>query len=144
MDEAQLEALLFPNPAPERSGYADPGFAHIHQELKRKGVTLQLLWEEYGAAHPCQAYGYSQFCFHYQRFAASLKRSMRQTHRAGEKLFIDYSGDTVAIIDAFTGEIRRAEIFVAVLAPRSTPTRRRPGRNSCPTGLTRTCVASNS
>jgi len=115
MDEAQLEALLFPNPAPERSGYADPGFAHIHQELKRKGVTLQLLWEEYGAAHPCQAYGYSQFCFHYQRFAASLKRSMRQTHRAGEKLFIDYSGDTVAIIDAFTGEIRRAEIFVAVL-----------------------------
>jgi len=114
-DDAALEALLYPH-APARSAvYAAPDFALIHQELKRKGVTLQLLWEEYSAAHPGGAYRYSQFCLHYHRFRQSLKRSMRQVHRAGDKLFIDYSGDTVAIIDAQTGEIRHAEIFVAVL-----------------------------
>lgn len=119
MDEAQLEALLFPHAAPLVERYAAPDFAHLHQELKRKGVTLQLLWEEYAAVHAGQAYRYSQFCFHYHRFAESLKRSMRQVHRAGEKLFIDYSGYTVPIINAATGEIRQAEIFVAVLGASS-------------------------
>lgn len=85
----------------------------MHQELKRKGVTLQLLWEEYHATHGERAYRYSQFCWHYQRFNDSLARSMRQTHRAGEKLFIDYSGDTVPVINVVTGEILRAQIFVA-------------------------------
>lgn len=115
LDEAQLKALLFPHAVPSVERYATPDFAHIHQELKRKGVTLTLLWEEYRAAHGPHAYRYSQFCLHYHRFAASLKRSMRQVHRAGEKLFIDYSGQTVPVIDPATGEIRRAEIFVAVL-----------------------------
>lgn len=119
MDEARLEALLFPQAAPTVERYAAPDFAHLHQELKRKGVTLQLLWEEYSTAHAGQAYRYSQFCLLYHRFAQSLKRSMRQVHRAGDKLFIDYSGDTVPIIDAGTGEIRRAEIFVAVLGASS-------------------------
>jgi transposase len=99
--------------------HAAPDFAHIHQELKHKGVTLMLLWEEYAAAHAAQAYRYSQFCLLYHRFAASLKRSMRQVHRAGEKLFIDYSGQTVPIIDAASGEIHRAQIFVAVLGASS-------------------------
>jgi transposase len=119
MHEAQLEALLFPHAAPFVERHAAPDFAHLHQELKRKGVTLMLLWEEYAAAHAGQAYRYSQFCLLYHRFAASLKRSMRQVHRAGDKLFIDYSGHTVPIIDAATGEMRGAQIFVAVLGASS-------------------------
>ena len=118
-DDAALEALLFPHSPARALSYAPPDFALIHQELKRKGVTLQLLWEEYSAAHPGGAYRYSQFCLHYHRFRASLKRSMRQVHRAGDKLFIDYSGDTVSIIQVETGEIRSAEIFVAVLGASS-------------------------
>jgi transposase len=100
MDEAQLEALLFPHAPPAVECRAAPDFAHLHQELKRKGVTLTLLWEEYASSHAGQAYRYSQFCLLYHPFAASLKRSMRRVHRAGEKLFIDYSGQTVPIIDA--------------------------------------------
>jgi transposase len=92
-----------------------PDLAHVHQELKRKGVTLALLWEEYRQAHGEATYQYSRFCDLYREFARRLKRSMRQTHRAGEKLFVDYAGDTVETVDANTGEIRRAHIFVAVL-----------------------------
>lgn len=87
----------------------------MHQELKRKGVTLQLLWEEYTVTHGERGYRYSQFCAHYHQYRGTLARWMRQVHRAGEKVFIDYSGDTVAVIDARTGEVRTAEIFVATL-----------------------------
>lgn len=112
-DEA-LEARLFPPPVLRTSRQLEPDFAWVHQELKRPGVTLMLLWEEYarGNAH---AYKYTSFCVKYRAFAAGLKRSMRQTHLAGEKLFIDYAGQTMPIIDASTGEIKRAQIFVAVL-----------------------------
>jgi transposase len=119
MDDAKLEALLFPRAAPLMTRHAEPDFAHLHQELKRKGVTLQLLWEEYAVAHPGHAYRYSQFCLLFKRFQGSLKRSMRQVHRAGDKLFIDYSGATASVINGITGEIRRAEIFVAVLGASS-------------------------
>jgi transposase len=112
LDDAALERLLFPQVL-QREHYTHADYAYVHQELKRKAVTLQLLWEEYHAAHGEQAYQYSQFCWHYQRFRDSLARSMRQTHRAGEKLFIDYSGDTVPVINAVTGEIVPAEIFIA-------------------------------
>ncbi len=78
LDDARLEALLFPHTAPVVERYAAPDFAYVHQELKRKGVTLQLLWEEYSSAHAGQAYRYSQLCLHYHRFAQSSKRSMRQ------------------------------------------------------------------
>jgi transposase len=115
LDEAQLEALLYPAAAAHAERYAAPDFARVHQELKRRGVTLTLLWEEYAGAHASHAYRHSQFCWLYHRFAASLKRSMRQVHRAGDKLFIDYSGQSVPLIDPATGEIRRAQIFVAVL-----------------------------
>ena len=118
-DEAQLEALLFPRAAPLVERHAMPDLVRLHQELKRKGVTLMLLWQEYAAAHAGQAYRYSQFCLLYHRFAASLKRSMRQVHRAGDKLFIDYSGQTMPIIEAATGEVHRAQIFVAVLGASS-------------------------
>jgi len=115
MDEAQLEAKLLQGQAKRASGFVKPDFPSIHQELKRKGVTLQLLWSEYTAVHGEQAYRYSQFCFHYQRWRARQKRSMRQIHRAGEKLFIDYCGPTVPIVDGSTGELRQAQVFVAVL-----------------------------
>ncbi len=113
-DDAELERTLFKLPS-VGVGRALPDFGHIHQELKRRGVTLQLLWEEYQAAEGQNSYRYSQFCEHYRRYRERLARSMRQVHRAGEKLFIDYSGDTVDIIDAGSGQIRSAEIFVAVM-----------------------------
>lgn len=97
------------------NGHVVPDFAHVHQELKRNGVTLALLWEEYRQSHGEVAYQYSRYCDLYREFARHLKRSMRQIHRAGEKLFADYAGDTVPIIDAGTGEILRAHIFVGVL-----------------------------
>ena len=112
LDDAALERLLYPQVG-QHEQYTHADYAYVHQELKRKGVTLQLLWEEYHAAHGARAYQYSQFCLHYQRFRDSLARSMRQTHRAGEKLFIDYSGDTVPVINAATGEIAQAEVFIA-------------------------------
>ena len=87
----------------------------MHQEIRRKGVTLQLLWSEYAAVHEHRAYRYSQYCEYYRRWKKQQKRSMRQLHRAGEKLFIDYSGATMEVVNRTTGEIRRAEIFVAVL-----------------------------
>jgi len=114
LDEAGLEALLFRQAAPSEQ-YAQPDFGAIHQELKRKGVTLQLLWEEHRATHGERAHRYSQFCVHYRTFQSRLARSMRQVHKAGEKLFIDYSGDTVAVIDGASGEILSAQIFVAVM-----------------------------
>ena len=114
LDEAQLEALMY-RQAAALERYAQPDYAVIHQELKRKGMTLQLLWEEYEKAYGQSAYRYSQFCVHYHEYRGRLARSMRQVHRAGEKVFIDYSGDTVAVIDPKSGEIFTAEIFVATL-----------------------------
>ena len=99
MDEASLERRLLPAPKPSDL-FAPADFGRIHQELRRKGMTLALLWEEYcaetadlfSADHPVKPWRYSQFCENYRRFAKSLKRSMRQIHRAGEKLFIDFAG----------------------------------------------------
>lgn len=92
-----------------------PDFALVHQELKRKGVTRLLLWEEYAAQYPNQHYSYSRFTELYQAYRCRLRVTLRQTHRAGEKLFVDYAGPTVDIIDRETGEVRAAQIFVAVL-----------------------------
>ena len=115
LDDAQLEARLYPLSA---RGKADtrplPDWAEVHRQLKRKGVTLQLLWQEYKAAHP-EGLQYSQFCDRYRDFARKLDLVMRQHHRAGEKLFVDYAGQSVEVIDRATGEIREAQIFVATL-----------------------------
>lgn len=113
-DEA-LEARLYPPAVARCSRQLEPDWAVVHQELKRPGVTLQLLWEEYQREHGGRAYKYTAFCTKYRAWAAGLKRSMRQTHLAGDKLFVDYAGQTVPIIDAQTGEIRRAQVFVGVL-----------------------------
>lgn len=114
MDDTQLAARLFPPATPARE-HVMPDCAHIHQELKRKGVTLLLLWEEYQASCAGQPYQYAQFCVYYRQYSSRLKLSMRQTHKIGEKLFVDYSGDGVPIVDPLTGEIRLTQIFVAVL-----------------------------
>jgi len=91
-----------------------PDWLVIHQELKHKHVTLFLLWQEYRGAHP-DGYQYSWFCDHFRAWQGKLDVVMRQDHRAGEKLFVDYAGQTAPIIDRATGEIRGAQIFVAVL-----------------------------
>jgi transposase len=115
-DEAQLQARLH-IPVPSVRGVrASIDLAWVHRELRRKGVTLQLLWQEYREAHgDTSTYQYTQFCQHYGAYASSLRRSMRQVHRAGEKLFIDFAGPTVGIVNPDSGELRRAHIFVAVL-----------------------------
>jgi len=117
-DEARLEALLYPTRTPP-ARFAEPDYFQVHQELKRKGVTLQLLWAEYVENQGDQAYRYSQFCNRYRQWRAAQRRSMRQVHRAGEKVFIDYCGPTVEIVDRHSGEIRAAQIFVAVLGASS-------------------------
>jgi transposase len=86
----------------------------VHRELLRPGVTLQLLWEEYKERHP-QGYQYTWFCQHYRDWSQRIDVVMRQHHRAGETLFVDYAGQTVPIIDRHSGEARPAQIFVAVL-----------------------------
>ena len=116
LDEAALEARFFPAAEPAGGERARPDCIYIHQELKRTGVTLQLLWEEYREDHPPPAgYGYSQFCEHYRRWAGKLKPSMRQQHRAGEKTFIDFSGKRPHVVDPKTGEEIPVELFVAAL-----------------------------
>ncbi len=111
----ELERRLFPPPpALPAISRGLPEWAVVHRELKRKGVTLFLLWEEYKSAHP-EGFQYSWFCEHYRAFAGKVDLVMRQSHRAGEALFVDYAGQTVPVVDRTTGEVRQAEVFVAVL-----------------------------
>ena len=119
LDDAQLEALLYP-PAPAIA--ADqrpmPDWAWVHRELSRPDVTLALLWEEYRAGAP-DGFGYSWFCDLYRAWAGRLKPTMRQTHIAGERLFVDFAGRTGEVVDGRTGEIIAVQIFVAVLGASS-------------------------
>jgi len=115
LDDQQLQAKLYRPPVARKSRHLEPDYNHLHSELKRAGVTLQLLWEEYQQQHQGQAYKYSAFCEKYQRWAKTLKLSMRQTHQGGDKLFVDYAGQTVPVVNATTGEITHAQVFVAVL-----------------------------
>ncbi len=114
MSPGELEAKLFCKPPYRSRGRPQPDFAAIHRQLRRKHVTLQLLWAEYKQAHP-QGYQYSQFCGLYKKWKRNVDVVMRQEHRAGEKMFVDYCGDKVEIVDAETGEIAEASVFVAVL-----------------------------
>ena len=119
LDEEKLFRLLFPKPTRSASRTIPlPEWAQVHTELRRKSVTLRLLWVEYREVHP-DGYGYSQFCALYRRWAKSLKPSMRLPHKGGEKLFVDYAGQTIPVVDPRTGEIRKAQIFVAVLGASS-------------------------
>src|SRR5207249_11930281 len=98
LDDAALVARLQPQ-HDVVTKFAAPDFALVHRELKRKGVTLQLLWEEYRETAQGIPYSRSRFCERYLQFARTLRRSMRQSHVAGEKLFVDYAGQTVPVID---------------------------------------------
>lgn len=90
----------------------------ILPSLKKPGVTLLILWEEYRGSHP-DGYGYSRFCELFRSFEQRLSPTMRQEHAAGDKVFVDYSGKKIPIADRDTGEIREAEVFMAVLGASS-------------------------
>jgi len=113
-EDAALTALLFPDEGKVVVGRPEPDWAHVHTELKRKGVTKLLLWHEYREGCP-DGYQYSQFCERYARWFQVTSLTLRQEHRAGEKCFVDFSGDGLPVADAVTGEVRTAKLFVAVL-----------------------------
>jgi transposase len=114
MDDAALETMLFPPASQQTTRKPQPDWATIHLELKRKGATLQGLHVEYLEEHP-DGLAYSRFCDAHRQWAKNLKRYMRQTHVAGERVFIDYTGPTVPIHNRVTGDSRKAQIFVGVL-----------------------------
>ena len=120
LTDAALEAALYANAGTKQGHrrHVEADWARVHRELKRKHVTLSILWDEYSAAHP-GGYSYSRFCELYRVFEACLSPSMRQTYVAGERLFVDYAGDGVPVVDRLTGEVRMAQIFVAVLGASS-------------------------
>jgi transposase len=113
LEEEALERLLYPPPPRGAARPPMPDWAATHQELRRKGVTLGLLWQEYKQACP-EGYQYSQFCALYRHFESTLEPVLRQHYVAGEKLFVDYAGQTVPVVDRHTGEAREAQIFTAV------------------------------
>ena len=119
LDEATLEARLFTRgQAPPTATRPVPDWATVHHELKRKGVTLQLLWAEYRAQDhetPTRCYQYTQFCRYYHAWAGTLEPVLRQVHVAGERLFVDYAGPTMPVIARETGELTEAQIFVGAL-----------------------------
>ena len=115
LSDTDLEHRLYPHePGAPARNIPQPNWAYVHSELRRKGVTLALLWEEYRAVHP-DGYGYSRYCELYTRWEGRLSPVMRQRHPAGERLFVDYAGHTVDVVCPETGEIRTAQIFVAAL-----------------------------
>jgi transposase len=118
MNDARLDALLYPPPDPASIQRPMPDWAQVHQDMKRKGVTLILLWQEHKAQSP-DGFQYSRFTELYRIWRGKLNASMRQTHLAGEKLFVDYAGPTIDIVDRTTGEIHSAQVFVAVLGASS-------------------------
>lgn len=119
LDEDTLYRRLFPQPT-STSGRVIPlpDWAQLHTELRRPGVTLRLLWVEYREANP-DGYAYTQFCEHYREWAQHLQPTLRQVHKAGEKGFVDYAGQTIPVIHPQTGEVRQAQLFVAVLGASS-------------------------
>ena len=119
ISDTELEQRLFP-PHPNIAGSerAVPDWAYVHQEMRRPGVSLYLLWQEHKSQHP-NSFQYSWFCDQYRNWNGKLDLVMRQQHRAGEKLFVDYAGQTAEVVDRATGEVRSAQVFVAVLGASS-------------------------
>jgi transposase len=121
-DEARVEAALSPQtgkPVAKAAARPLPDFAAMHEELQQhKHLTLQLLWEEYRRANP-DGYGYSRFCYLYQRWRSKLDVVLRQEYKAGEKMFVDWAGDTIPVQDRNTGEVWQAQLFVAALGASS-------------------------
>lgn len=118
MDDFALERLLYPPAVLSETPRVLPAWPALQKEMRRKGVTLALLWDEYKASNP-DGYQYSQFCKLYRNFIDRIDCSMRQCHVAGEKMFVDYCGQTVPLTDPKTGEVRQAQVFVAVMGASS-------------------------
>ena len=137
MSDAEVMARIAPAPRPASyGGRIKPDFAHLHAELKRPNVTLMLLWQEYSAANAGGlTYRYSQFADLYRDYVATLRRSMRQVHRAGEKLFVDYAGQSIGT-DARATERRSSS---PPSAPRITPLPAPPPISGWSTGPARWC-----
>lgn len=115
IDDTALERMLYPAPAkPPTAKKAMPSMQYLYEELKRKGVNLNLLWYEYKQENP-SGYQYSYFCEQYRSWEKTLDVALRQEHRAREKLFVDYAGQTVPITDPRTGAVTQAQIFIACL-----------------------------
>ena len=119
IDEAVLEARLFARPVGRPAEARPlPDWSMVHRELRRKGMTLQLLWHEYKQSAP-DGYQYTQFCRHYHAWADHLDPVLRQQHTAGERTFVDYAGQTIEVVEPTTGEVREAQLFVGVLGASS-------------------------
>lgn len=112
-DDALEERLFGKKEAPKKDK-AKPDVEYIRRELSKKGVTLMLLWEEYLKDHP-DGYRYTQFCEYFRKYQKSLDVSLRMPHKAGEKMFVDYAGQTMFVVDRDTGEAKEVQIFVSVL-----------------------------
>jgi transposase len=116
MDDEGLELLLFP--APTAASQSDrrpvPDWIYVEKELRRRSVTRLLLWEEYRAANP-DGFGYTWFCTTFEAWKKRARPSMRQTHMGGEKVFVDFAGDTIDILDPITGEVHAMKLFVAAM-----------------------------
>lgn len=116
MDETQLEGLLYPSARGDRATARPlPDWEWVHGELHKKGVTLRLLWLEYKESHPDDGYQYSQFSLRYRQWREKVDVVLRQDHRSGEKVFVDFAGQRVPVVEPTTGEIRWAHVFVATL-----------------------------
>jgi transposase len=113
--EEQLRDLLFASEKPPTDAQRSlPPMEELHRQLRRKGLTLQLLWEEYRREHP-DGYAYTQFCEYYKRFRSQLEPALRQEYKAGERLFVDWAGLTIPLVAAQPDQTRVAHLFVAVL-----------------------------
>jgi transposase len=116
LDDEGLELLLFPAPtaASQSDRRPTPDWAYVEKELRRRSVTRLLLWEEYRAANS-DGFGYTWFCTTFEAWKLRARPSMRQTHIGGEKVFVDFAGDTIDIFDPITGEVCAMKLFVAAM-----------------------------
>lgn len=115
MAEGDLERRLYPSATPTvRTGAGIPDWAEVQAEYRKKQVTLRLLWEEYKLTYP-HGYEYSWFCQHFRAWQKDIDLVMRQEHKLGEKVFVDWAGDTLPVIDPESGEVRPCYLFLGVL-----------------------------
>jgi len=118
LDDEALEARLYPKPEGAKAERPAPDYQKVHLELRRKGMTLMLLWQEYRQVH-ANGFGYTIFCEGYRAWRSQVEPVMRQVHVPGERMFVDYAGVTVPITDGATGEVSQAQVFVAAMGASS-------------------------
>ncbi len=112
LGDTELEQMLYPREG--ELARPEPDWSYVHKELRRRGMTLRLLWAEHREEHP-DVLGYTQFSTHYREAVRQLDVTMRQVHPAGERMFVDYASMTLPIVDRATGELHEAQVFVATL-----------------------------